>query len=145
MRPSREQIAMEVAQIISKRGSCKRAKVGCVITQNNRIVSTGYNGPPKSMIKDNSLDRGVCSCNEHLPCEYAVHAEANAIYAAAKAGISLEGATLYCNFSPCRKCAEAIIQCGIKKVYYLEEYRDKNPIHLLKVHDVWLKKLDIEL
>jgi len=113
---------MRISDIIALRGSCQRAQVGCVIVSGGRIVSTGYNGP----LSYQKCGKLVCNLDE--PCKNAVHAEANAIYFAANHGISLEGCTLYCNFSPCMKCAEAIVQSGIKRVVYRIHYRDLEPI-----------------
>lgn len=132
MRPSKIATYLNVANVISERSTCQRAKVGAVITQNDRIVSTGHNGLA-FMMKD---AHDICTdCDINSPC-HAIHAEANAIYAAAKEGIKLEGAILYCTYSPCQKCAEAIFQAGISRVYYLIEYRDRNPL-------VWLKERNI--
>lgn len=115
-RISRGEQYMRIADIIALRGSCQRAQVGCVIVREGRIVSTGYNGP----LGDNC----ELTCDTDNPCINAIHAEANAIYFASKHGISLEGCTLYCNYSPCKKCSEAIIQSGIVKVVFRELYRD---------------------
>lgn len=101
---------------------CGRAKVAALITQNRRLISSGINGP----LSHDISCRGACDLAK--PCERAIHAEANAIFAAAKEGISLDGATLYCNYSPCMKCAEAIIQAGIKRVVFQELYRDTTPL-----------------
>jgi dCMP deaminase len=149
-RITRDALYMEVAAVISKRATCGRAKVGCVITINNRIVSTGYNGPPSGLLAHNGLGNGRCRCDLKNPCSIAIHAEANAIYAAAKAGISLEGGKLYCLYSPCRKCTEAIIQAGISEVYFAKAYRDEEPMELLGMHGIllntveWPKELGIE-
>lgn len=69
-------------------------------------------------------------------CTRSIHAETNAVAFAAKVGISIEGATLYCSLSPCINCAKLIINSGIKKVVYLEEYRDRSGIELLKAAGV---------
>lgn len=115
-RPTRHETYLAIAEVISLRGTCQRAKVGCVITQDNRIVSTGYNGPLGS-VECNDTN---CNLKEH--CKHAVHAEANAIAFAAREGISLKGSTLYCLYSPCVDCARLIIQAGISKVVYREQY-----------------------
>lgn len=114
-RPTREQIMMEVCEVIAKRGNCQRGKVGCVITQDNRIVSTGYNGPV-------GLHNCEVSCDVTKACTDSVHAELNAIAAAAKQGVKLNGATLYCSTQPCINCARIIVQAGIRKVYYDKLY-----------------------
>lgn len=141
-RITRDTLNMEVAGVISKRATCGRARVGCVITINNRIVSTGYNGPPRGLLANNALDQGHCTCDTKVPCAIAIHAEANAIYAAARAGISLAGGKLYCLYSPCWKCAEAIIQAGIEEVYYSKEYRDDKPLELLSMHGILINTVE---
>lgn len=119
-RITRTQLYLQIAGLIALRGTCDRAQVGCVITQNNRIVSTGYNGPLPG--------QSPCAevCDTTCSCERAVHAEANAVASAAKEGISLNGATLYCNYSPCTKCAELIIQSGITTVIYEKLYHSSS-------------------
>lgn len=123
-RISRDTLHIEIAKLMAKRSKCEKAKVGAIITMNNRIISSGYNG---SINPDH-----VCVCVKGTPCEEAVHAEANAIFAAAREGISLLGSTLYTTYSPCLKCAQAIFQSGIVKVVYLIPYRDTTPLDMLK-------------
>ena len=130
MRPSRIETNLKVAYTIADRGTCLRAKVGAVATQDNRIVCTGYNGAAKGM--DHCTD---ASCNPDNPCPNSVHAEANLIAYAAKKGVALEGATLYITHSPCRKCSELIIQAGIERIFYEKMYRD-TPWGLLTIAGV---------
>jgi dCMP deaminase len=127
-RISRATLYIASAYLMALRGTCKRMKVGCVITsKDNRIIATGYNG---------SLDKHCISCDLTKPCTDAIHAEANAIAYAAKKGILLEGSIIYCTHSPCIKCAELIIQAGIKKVIYSKPYRDTTPKTLLEYNMV---------
>ena len=124
--PSRELIYTQVASLIALRGTCQRMKVGCVITKNNRIISSGYNGPLST--------ESPCEmhCNTLEGCTHAIHAEENAIMNAAQLGINLFMATLYCTHSPCVRCARQIVQAGIARVVYLEPYRDILPFEILK-------------
>lgn len=138
-RITRDEQYMRISDVIALRGSCQRKQVGCVIVREGRIVSTGYNGP---------LENEHCQfyCDVNKPCELAIHAEANAIYFSAAHGISLDGCTLYCNFSPCEKCTEAIIQSGIKRVIFREHYRDMKPLErLTKAKVYWRKHDEIKL
>lgn len=129
-RISRDTLYIATASLMSLRGTCKRMKVGCVITsKDNRIIATGYNG---------SLDKHCTLCDLSKPCTEAIHAEANAIAYAAKKGIPLDGSIIYCTHSPCLKCAELIIQSGIKKVVYSKPYRDQTPKILLESNMVEL-------
>lgn len=118
---------MEVANAIAKRATCDRGRSGCVIARDRRILVTGYVGSPaglphcddvghqmkKVVHEDNSI-------TQH--CVRTVHAEQNAICQAAKQGVSIEGATLYCRMTPCRVCAMLIINCGIKRVVCERKY-----------------------
>lgn len=126
-RPTREEIYMEIAHVIAKRGTCERAQVGCVITQDDRIVSTGYNGPAAGWHCE------AIYCGDKTGyCTHAIHAEANAIVFAAKKGIALQGAKMYCTWSPCVACAKLIIQAGIRELYYQQAYRDTAGISILE-------------
>lgn len=139
-RISRTELFMNIAYMISKRGTCGRLQVGCIIVKENRIISTGYNGPVKDAAHCNEF-----SCNVNESCTRAVHAEANAIYWAAKEGTKLKRCTIYCTHSPCEKCAEAIIQSGIKTVIYNKDFRDKLPLVVLKKAGVEVIKQELYL
>lgn len=126
-RPSRDATYLMIADIIGRRGTCGRAQVGCAITIENRIVSTGYNGPPTGT--PHCVDP---HCDTSKTCTRAVHAEVNAIAFAAKHGISTNGGTLYCIYAPCRNCALLIAQSGIKRVVYIHPYKTNDGEELLK-------------
>jgi len=127
MKPSWDETFINIVDIISKGGTCDRGMSGCVITKNNRILSTGYVGAPSSLPHCNEVGhdlyqevrKGVIT--EH--CERTVHAEMNAIATAAKEGISLLNTTLYCTMIPCYSCAKMILSCGIKKVICKYDYQ----------------------
>lgn len=128
---------MEAARLVSSWSSCyqENRQVGAVIAKNKRILTTGYNGA-SSGIK-NCKERGEClrrvrgiaSGTQHEIC-YATHAEQNAIIQAARLGVSIEGATLYCTHQPCVICAKMIINSGIVRVVYAEGYPDKFALEL---------------
>ena len=126
-RPSWDEYFMELANAAAKRATCDRGRSGCVIVKDKQLLVTGYVGSPI----------GLPHCDEvgHLfkktyhedgtitnHCVRTVHAEQNAICQAAKRGIALEGATLYCRMTPCRTCAMLIINCGIKRVVCQQKY-----------------------
>lgn len=126
-RPSWDEYFMELANTASKRATCDRGRSGCVIVKDKQVLVTGYVGSPA----------GLPHCDEvgHLfrqtieedgrisnHCVRTVHAEQNAICQAARRGIALEGATLYCRMTPCRTCAMLIINCGIKRVVCEKKY-----------------------
>ena len=132
---------MKVAQLTAELSYAKRKKVGAVLTKDNRIISIGYNGTPKNFIN---------SCEDVLPDgslvtkPIVVHAEANALFWCAKTEIITEGSTLYLTLSPCATCALGIIQSGVKRVVYLEQYRDCTGINVLKQGNVIVEQFPIE-
>jgi dCMP deaminase len=115
---------LDLAQRIAKESYCKRLQVGAVIVKDGNIISFGYNGTPSGM-------PNKCEEND-VTFSYVLHAESNAITKACKSPISTEGATMYITHSCCLECAKLIIQSGIKRVYYSENYRDKAGINLLR-------------
>lgn len=116
---------LEMAQVWAKNSYCKRKQVGALIVKDRMIISDGYNGTPEGF--ENECE------DEHFETKpYVLHAEANAITKVAKSGNNSCGATLYVTTSPCIECAKLIIQSGIKRVVYLNEYSKKDGIHLLQ-------------
>lgn len=110
------QYFMSIALLASVRSSCKRLKVGCVLTKENRIISTGYNGFIKGF-KHKSIVR-----NNHE--QATVHAEQNAITDCSRRGISCDNATAYITHYPCINCFKILAASGIKKVVYLHDYKN---------------------
>ncbi|MNK16741.1 tRNA-specific adenosine deaminase [compost metagenome] len=103
---------------------CARKKVGAIIVKDRMIISDGYNGTPSGF-------ENCCEDNEGLTKWYVLHAEANAILKVARSTQSCEGATLYITLSPCKECSKLIHQAGIKRVVYLEGYKDNSGIDFL--------------
>ena len=127
IRPSWDEYFMEVANAISKRATCDRGRSGCVIAKDRQILVTGYVGSPKHLPHCDEVGHQMKkvlhedgSVTQH--CVRTVHAEQNAICQAARLGISIDGATLYCRMTPCRTCAMLIINCGIKRVVCEKKY-----------------------
>lgn len=127
VRPSWDQYFMEVADAVAKRATCDRGRSGCVIARDRQILVTGYVGSPKGfphcddvghLMKTVTHEDGHTSSH----CLRTVHAEQNAICQAAKLGVGLDGATLYCRMTPCRTCAMMIINCGIVRVVCQSRY-----------------------
>ena len=117
---------MEIAHVVAGRSTCLHRQVGAVLVQGKQIVSTGYNGAPSG--HPHCLDigcarQGVPSGQRSELCR-AAHAEQNAINFAARYGISIEGATLYTTHYPCSWCAKSIVNAGIVRVIYDEDYPD---------------------
>ena len=125
---------MEIAKTVANLSYCWRSKVGAVIVKDNNILSFGYNGTPGGM--DNCCEdtKGL-----ELVTKWTVlHAESNAITKVARSTMSSQGATLYCTLSPCDECSKLIIQAGISRVVYLEEYK-KSTKGLKLMQDAGLK------
>lgn len=138
---------MEVADLVATWSSCfqENRQVGAVIARNKRILTTGYNGASSGV--KNCKERGEClrrklgipSGTRHEVC-YATHAEQNAIIQAARMGLSVEGATLYCTHQPCVICAKMIINSGIVRIVYREGYPDDFSMELLGEANVTIEK-----
>lgn len=128
-RPSWDEYFIEITELVSKRSTCLRRSVGCVIVKEKHILATGYNGAPSgvSHCEETGCLRAklnVPSGERHELCR-GTHAEQNAIVQAAKHGTSIEGATIYVNTKPCSICSKMIINSGIKRVCYLGDYSDE--------------------
>jgi dCMP deaminase len=141
-RLSRDEVSMQIAHVVAQRGTCSRARVGAVISRDGRVLATGYNGPPSGL--PHCTDPSGCTDEQRVAeggCSRSVHAEANCIAFAARHGIATEGANLYTTHLPCLKCAELIVNAGIKSVYYSMDYRIKDGEVLLRAAGVDIIKL----
>lgn len=116
---------LEMAQIWSKNSYCKRRQVGALIVKDKMIISDGFNGTPSGFENE-------CEDENNITKPYVLHAEANAITKVAKSGNNSNNATLYITTSPCIECSKLIIQSGIKRVVYSNEYHKKEGLELLK-------------
>ncbi|MFO7873731.1 MAG: cytidine/deoxycytidylate deaminase family protein [Bacteroidales bacterium] len=126
-RPSWDEYFMEIAHTVSKRATCDRGRSGCVIARDRQILVTGYVGSPRGLPHCDDAGhqmKKVLHEDGHtsMHCVRTVHAEQNAICQAARMGISIHGATLYCRMTPCRVCAMLIINCGIERVVCEKRY-----------------------
>jgi dCMP deaminase len=138
---------MEMAELVATWSSCfqETRHVGAVITKNKRILTTGYNGASSGVLS--CVEKGEClrkklnipSGTRHEIC-YAVHAEQNAIIQAAKLGVSVDGATLYCTHQPCSICAKMIINSGIFRVVFRQGYPDDFSMELFSEAGVMVEQ-----
>lgn len=135
-RISRDYLLMHVAFLYKDRSTCLRRKVGAVLARDGRILSTGYGGAPAGVDHCSPLN-----CFPDKPCLRTIHAEANAVAWAARTGIQTEPCTIYTTASPCIECAKLLINAGIQRVVYAEEYRDTTPILLLEGVGIQVSKL----
>ncbi len=130
---------MQMAEVVGGWSSCfqENRNIGAVIVKNKRILTTGYNGAPAGV--RTCKERGEClrrklnvpSGTRQEVC-YATHAEQNAIVQAARMGIHIEGATLYCTHQPCSQCAKMIINAGIVRAVYKNAYPDEFSLDLFR-------------
>ena len=125
-----------MALIWAENSYCERRKVGALVVKNNMIISDGYNGTPTGF-------ENICEDENNTSKPYGLHAEANAITKLARSSNSSEGATLYVTASPCIECAKLIIQSGIKRVIYTEQYRLTDGVDLLKRAGIEVEYLDL--
>lgn len=128
---------LKMANIWSELSYCTRKKVGALIVKNGMIISDGFNGTP-SKSKPN-----ICEDLNGETHWWVLHGEANAILKCAKWGNSCDGATLYQTHSPCKDCSKLILQAGIKRVVYIEDYKDLSGIELLLESGVIVDKMMI--
>lgn len=144
-RPSWNEYFMAFASLVATRSTCQRRHVGAVLVRDNRILATGYNGVPSGMEHCDMVgclreSMGIPSGERHELCR-GVHAEQNAIIQAAKHGISIDGATIYCTHSPCLICAKMLVQAGIRKAFYAEGYEDSRTFEMLG-NEIEIKRMD---
>ena len=125
-----KQFFMTCAHAAADLSRAKRSQVGAVLVRDGRVVATGYNGQPYGF--DNCCETLNVFEDKLVTKPTVVHAELNVILFCAKHGISCDGGTLYITMSPCVNCAIALIQAGIKRVYYDTRYRVNEGIDLLK-------------
>ena len=128
---------LRMAQIWAENSYCKRRKVGALVVKDKMIISDGYNGTPSGF-------ENVCEDDNNITKPYVLHAEANAITKLARSNNNSDGATLYVTASPCIECAKLIIQAGIKRVGYGEQYRLTDGIDLLKRAGVAVEYLNAD-
>ena len=134
---------MMLAKLVSVRSTCNSRKIGAVITKSNRILATGYNGAVHGA--PHCLDRGPDFClrrslGVHDADKYnyciSSHAEVNALDQAARFGIPVDGAALYCTLEPCNWCFKQLIQAGVREIYYEQPYDSRN-----KDFDLYWRKI----
>lgn len=150
-RPDWNRYFLDLCESVSKRATCDRGMSGCVIVKEKRIMTTGYVGSPAGLPHCGEVGHDMRKVfdedgNVSQHCVRTLHAEQNAIIQAAKFGISLDGATLYCKMTPCRRCAMIIINAGIKRVICEKRYHaDKDTLELFKKSGVELTVMSKEV
>ena len=125
--PDWDEYFMHISDVVAERATCDRGRTGCCITKEKRILVTGYVGAPEGCATCDEVGHEMNSVrhvdgHETQHCIRTTHAEQNAICQAARMGISIKGATLYCKMTPCYTCAKLLINCGIKRVVCENDY-----------------------
>lgn len=126
-RPSWDEYFMQIVDMVGSRGTCDRGRIGCIITKDNHILSTGYVGSPSGISHCDEIGHEMHTVkhedgHESMHCIRTTHAEQNAICQAARNGIALDGGTLYIKMTPCYTCAKMLITAGIKRVVCEKDY-----------------------
>lgn len=130
---------LKMAQEWAKLSYCKRKQVGALIVKDRMIISDGYNGTPSGF-------ENCCEDNEGKTHWYVLHAEANAILKLSASTQSAKDATLYLTLSPCKECSKLILQAGIARLVYINEYSDDDGISFLRNHNIEIVQIsDLEL
>ena len=120
---------LKMATEWAKLSYCKRKQVGALIVKDRMIISDGYNGTPSGF-------ENRCEDDEGNTQWFVLHAEANAILKLARSTQSAKDATLYLTLSPCKECSKLILQAGIKKLVYVDDYKDNDGIAFLRNHGI---------
>ena len=128
---------LRMALIWAENSYCRRRKVGALVVKDKMIISDGYNGTPSGF-------ENVCEDDNNVTKPYVLHAEANAITKLARSSNNSDGATLYVTASPCIECSKLIIQAGIRRVVYDEQYRLNDGVELLKRAGIEVVHLPID-
>ena len=127
---------LRMARIWAENSYCKRRQGGALVVKDKMIISDGYNGTPSGF-------ENVCEDDNNVTKPYVLHAEANAITKLARSNNNSDGATIYITASPCIECAKLIIQAGIRRVVYGEQYRLTDGIDLLRRAGIEVVFMDI--
>jgi dCMP deaminase len=130
-----DQRYLKMADIWAQNSYCNRRKVGALLVKDKMIISDGYNGTPSGFENE-------CEDEDNKTKSYVLHAEANAITKVAKSGNSSLGATLYVTSSPCLECSKLIVQAGISRVVFTENYRLEDGINLLKRAKIEVEQIE---
>jgi dCMP deaminase len=138
-RPSWDAYFCAITRAVATRATCSRKAVGAVLVKDKLILATGYNGAPAGL-RHCDHSGGGDLVNGH--CARSTHAEQNALVQAARHGISIDGATLYCTNNPCLNCAKLLINAGIARIVYEERYDDPLAFELLAEATIAVERFD---
>lgn len=135
-----DQYFMSQSMLLAMRSTCTRLAVGATIVREKRVISGGYNGSVSGDV--HCSDQGCYMIDGH--CVRTVHAEMNALLQCAKFGVKAEGADIYVTHFPCLQCTKMIIQAGIRKIYYLQNYHNHEyATNLLKQANIQVEQVAV--
>jgi len=126
-RPSWDEYFIGMANYVGTRATCDRARSGCVIVRDKRVISTGYVGSPPGLPHCDDVGHDMHTVinedgTQSQHCIRTAHAEQNAMAQAARFGVALEGATMYCKMTLCHVCAKMAVTAGIKRIVAENDY-----------------------
>lgn len=148
IRPSWDEYFLKIAHVVGMRSTCSRGRVGCVIAKNNQILVTGYAGAASGLPHCDDVGHQMKTVthedgHQSQHCVRTAHGEQNALIQAAKVGIPVDGATLYCVMTPCAPCARMLINAGIKRVVCTKRYHaGEESEEMLKTVGITLEFVD---
>ncbi len=145
-RPSYDEYFMEMADVVSKRSTCLRRKVGAILVKEKHILSTGYNGAPKGLKHCSEVGclrehLNIPSGERHELCR-GLHAEQNAIIQAAVFGTSIKDSALYCTNTPCVVCVKMLINAGVTEIVFAGDYPDNLAKKMLDESKIKIRKFN---
>lgn len=126
---------LRMAQEWAKLSHCTRKQVGAIIVKDRMIISDGFNGTPTGF-------ENCCEDDEGMTKWYVLHAEANAILKVARSTHGCDGATLYLTLSPCKECSKLVHQAGIKRLVYINGYKDDDGLSFLEKAGVEIVQIE---
>lgn len=129
-----DETMLATAKLFGELSYCEKKKVGALIAKEGRILATGYNGTVSGF--DNQCETYDKIEDKLVTSTYVIHAEQNVLMFCAKNGIPTDGTTMYITLSPCATCAKLIVQAGIKRVVFLEYYKDLGGLDFLRLAGV---------
>ncbi|MFZ2149905.1 MAG: cytidine/deoxycytidylate deaminase family protein [Minisyncoccia bacterium] len=143
-RPSWDEYFLGMANYVGTRATCDRGRSGSVIVKDRRVISTGYVGSPPGLPHCDEAGHDMQKVvnedgTESMHCIRTTHAEQNAIVQAARFGVSIDGATIYCRMVLCHVCAKLAVTAGIKRIVAQNDY------HAAKRTKDILKKAGVKL
>ena len=127
-----DKLFMQLAKEASRAGTCLRLQVGSILVKDQRVISIGYNGAPIGITNCLEVGCDMTIIDGKLHCQRAVHGDQNALTNLARLSGGAHGATLYTTHSPCYACAKMLVNAGVARVIYQNEYDDVKTVQLFK-------------